>query len=58
MLVHVCFFLNSLQRWLQKTAQCEGLFSLLLCSDFTSHVSVRMKIRSKDSTAPDNSAKV
>lgn len=58
MLIHACFFLNSLPMWLQKTAQCKGFFSLLLCSDFTSHVSVRMKIRFKDGSVSDDSAKV
>ena len=33
-------------------------FHFSLCSDLTSHISVGMKIRFKDSSVPDNSDKV
>lgn len=55
------FFLNSPQTWLQQTTQRRKhspFFFLWLCSNLTSHISVGMKIRFKNSSVPDNSDKV
>lgn len=58
MLVHVCFFPEFPSDVIAENNPVQRIFSLLLCSDFTSHVSVSMKIRFKDSAAPDKSTKV